>query len=411
MASLKLSPSPRWTAASCRALLALSLAVIALAPLQPPAFARFPGGSGVQTFYPDLIADVAEMVAPAVVSVNVEKTARLAAPDFSGLPFADEVMKRFFGADGSNNPFTPFGGGAGLPSQRTILGNGSGVVLSKEGYILTNNHVIAAVDKVTIILNDGRQFPARLVGRDTYSDIAVLKIDAPANLTPIALGDSDKLRPGEWVLAVGSPLGYDHTVTQGIVSALSRKIPDLNSNVSFIQTDAAINPGNSGGPLVNLRGEMIGINTAVSGRGQNIGFAIPINSVKVIANTLIAGKPVERPWVGLSMVGLNPDLAQHVGLPPNTQGVMIAQVMQNSPAFHAGLMQSDVIQQVDGKPVTQPEAVQEVIRTKPLNSTLVLTVLRNGHPLQVKVVTQRLPENSEAVVPSHMMVKPHLPGP
>jgi serine protease Do len=413
MVSVKFSPGSSLAVKSCRVLLAFSLAWVALTPMQAPALARLPGGgAGPQTFYPTLIADVAEMVAPSVVSVNVERTARLSAPDFSGLPFGDELMKRFFGADGNNNPFTPFGGGgAGSSGQRTITGNGSGVVLSKEGYILTNNHVIASVDKVTITLNDGRQFPARLVGRDTYSDVAVLKIEAPSNLTPISLGDSDKLRPGEWVLAIGSPLGYDHTVTQGIVSALSRKIPDLNSNVSFIQTDAAINPGNSGGPLVNLRGEVIGINTAISGRGQNIGFAIPINSVKLIANTLIAGKPVVRPWIGLSMVGLNPDLAQHVGLPPNTQGVMVAQVMQNSPAYQAGLMQSDVIQKVDGKAVTQPEAVQAMIHAKPLNATLILNVLRNGHPMEVKVVTQPLPESSESLVPSHLLVKPRLPGP
>ncbi len=395
----------------CRGGLAVLLVLSATLSMLPPsgwASVHLPGGIGQPVFYPDLIADVAEKVAPSVVSVNVEKTATLNAPDLSGLPFGDELMKRFFGMSGGGDgsPFTPFGGAPGQSAQRTITGNGSGVILSQDGYILTNNHVIASVDKVSITLNDGRQFPARLIGRDTYSDVAVLKIDAPAHLTAITLGDSDKLRPGEWVIAVGSPLGYDHTVTQGIVSALSRKIPALNSNVSFIQTDAAINPGNSGGPLVNLRGEVIGINTAVSGRGQNIGFAIPINEVKQIANTLIAGKPLVRPWVGLSMVALNADLAQHVGLPPTTQGVLIAQVMQNSPAYQAGLMQSDVIQQVDGQAVIQPEAVQAVIRSKPLNTTLVLGILRNGHPIQVKVTTQPLPENSESLVPSHILIKP-----
>jgi serine protease Do len=409
MSSVKLSPVSRWAILSCRALLMLSVLTgsIALPAWQAPALARAP--MGADSFYPDLIADVAEMVAPSVVNIDVEKTANVSAPGLSGLPFGDELLRRFFGADPNGNPFTPFGGGAGINGQKVITGNGSGVILSKDGYILTNNHVIASVDKVSVTLNDGRKFPARLVGRDSFSDVAVLKIDAPNNLQPMTLGDSDKLRPGEWVIAVGSPLGYDHTVTQGIVSALSRKIPNLNSNVSFIQTDAAINPGNSGGPLVNLKGEVIGINTAISGRGQNIGFALPINMVKEIANTLIAGKPVVRPWIGLSMVGLNPDLAKHLGLSPNTQGVMIAQVMQNSPAYKAGLMQSDVIVKVDGKPVTTAEAVQQAVRTKPLNSKLAMELLRNGHPVQVGVTSEALPENSDVLTPSRLRVTPMQP--
>lgn len=410
MSSVKLSPVLRWAVMSCRLLLLLSLTLVPAAWLgmQAPALARLPGGLGSQTFYPDLIADVAEMVAPSVVNIDVEKTTKTNVPDLSGLPFGDDMIRRFFGGDPNSSPFTPFGGSGAL-GQRTITGNGSGVILSKDGYVLTNNHVIASVDRVTVTLNDGRRFPAKLVGRDSYSDIAVLKIDAPSNLLPITLGDSDKLRPGEWVIAIGSPLGFDHTVTQGIISALSRRIPDLNSSVSFIQTDAAINPGNSGGPLVNLKGEVIGINTAVSGRGQNIGFAIPSNSVKLIANTLIAGKPVVRPWIGLSMVALNPDLAKHLGLSPNTQGVMVAQVMQDSPAYKAGLMQSDVIVKVDGKPVTTAEAVQAAVHAKPLNGKLALDILRNGHPAQVSVTTEALPEHTGALTPSRLRVTPLQP--
>lgn len=367
-------------------------------------------GSTPSTFYPDLIADVAQMVAPGVVNIDVEKTARSAAPNFSGLPFNDEILQRFFGFDpNGGSPFTPFGGQGGTP-QRVITGNGSGMVISKDGYVLTNNHVVSSADKITVTLNDGRQFTAKLVGRDSYSDVAVLKIDAP-NLTPVTFGNSDTLRPGEWVVAVGSPLGFDHTVTQGIVSALSRKIPDLNSNLSFIQTDAAINPGNSGGPLVNLKGEVIGINTAISGRGQNIGFAIPINTVKEISNTLISGKPIVRPWIGISMVELNPDLAKHVGLPPATQGVVVAQVMQDSPAYKAGLMQGDVIQKVDGKAVAKAEAVQEAVRARPLQSTISLGILRNGHPVDVNLISQQLPDSDEGITPLKPRVRPNMPGP
>lgn len=361
-----------------------------------------------QTFSPNLVADVAELVAPSVVNIDIEKTASVAAPNFSGLPFSDDLLRRFFGFDaGSGSPFTPFGGGG---QSQVITGNGSGMILSKDGYILTNNHVVSTADKMTVTLNDGRQFPARLIGRDAVSDVAVIKIDAP-NLVPVSLGTSDKLRPGEWVIAIGSPLGFDHTVTLGIVSALSRRIPDLNSNMSFIQTDAAINPGNSGGPLVNLKGEVIGINTAISGRGQNIGFAIPVDTVKPIADTLIAGKQVIRPWVGISMVDLNPDLAKHVGLPPETQGLVIAQIMQNSPAYKAGLMQGDVIQKIDGKLATKADVVQESIRQKPINTKISLEILRNGHHIQVGVLSEPLPANTdEAFAPVKLRVKPLYPG-
>jgi serine protease Do len=351
-----------------------------------------------QSFYPGLIADVAQMVAPSVVNIDVEKKAPMPGR-FPGMPFSEDILRHFFGYD--PNGFVPFG-------NQTISGNGSGMIINKDGYILTNNHVVATADKMTVTLNDGRQFPARLVGRDAFSDVAVLKIDAP-NLTPVTLGDSAKLRPGEWVIAVGSPLGFDHTVTLGIVSALSRKIPDLNSNLSFIQTDAAINPGNSGGPLVNLKGEVVGINTAISGRGQNIGFAIPVNDLKSIVDTLIAGKPVERPWLGISMVGLNPELAKHVGLPPATQGVVIAQVMQNSPAYKAGLMQGDVIQKMDGKPIAKAETVQELVRGKPLNSKFTLGILRNGHPIDIALTSEPLPsEGAFAPLQTRVRVLPQF---
>jgi serine protease Do len=372
------------------------------------------------TFYPNLIADVAEGIAPSVVNIDVEKSVpnASAAQDLSRLPFSDQILRRFFGFEPGNGDgsFTPFGNGgggnsgSGESSPRIISGNGSGMIINKDGYILTNNHVISTAEKMTVKLNDGRQFTARLVGRDTYADIAVIKIDAP-NLTPVSFGNSDKLRPGEWVIAVGSPLGFDHTVTQGIVSALSRRIPDLNSNLSFIQTDAAINPGNSGGPLTNLQGEVVGINTAISGRGQNIGFAIPINTVKEIANTLIAGKPVVRPWIGVSMMELNPELAKHIGLAPDTKGIVIAQVMENSPAYKAGLMQGDVIRKIDGTPILKPEGIQQAIRARELHSTIMMDILRNGHPISVGVVSEPLPESSDGQAYGNP-VRPQLqPGP
>lgn len=371
--------------------------------LMPEAQAR-PASINTQHFHPGLIADVAETVAPSVVNIDVEKTARVP-QQFSALPFHQDILRHFFGVDPGQS-FAPFGMHPGMPMQPPVVsGNGSGMILDRQGHILTNNHVIAGADKITVTLNDGRQFPARVVGRDSYSDIAVLKVDAP-NLTPIHLGDSTRLRPGEWVIAIGSPLGFDHTVTVGIVSALSRRIPDLNSNLRFIQTDAAINPGNSGGPLVNLKGQVVGVNTAISGKGQNIGFAIPIDMVQDIARTLIAGGSVVRPWLGISMVELNPDLAKHIGLPPTTEGIVIAQVMSNSPAAKAGLRQGDVIQQVDGKPVQKPEVLQEAVRAKPLNSTIQLRILREGQPTQIGLISEALPENQDTFTPIRPRVRP-----
>lgn len=374
----------------------LLLSLVALVPLQSgiPLQARSLPAMP-QNFHPGLIADVAQLVAPSVVNIDVEKSARLPGRFQAGLPFSEDVLKHFFGVD--PNVFTPFG-------NQVITGNGSGMIIDEKGHILTNNHVVATADKMLVTLNDGRQFPARLVGRDALSDVAVLKIDAP-NLIPVTFGDSSKLRPGEWVIAVGSPLGFDHTVTLGIVSALSRRIPDLNSNLSFIQTDAAINPGNSGGPLVNLKGEVIGMNTAISGKGQNIGFATPINDLKKIVETIIAGKPIERPWLGISMVALNPELAKHVGLPPETQGVVIAQVLENSPAYRAGLLQGDVIQKMDGKAITKAETVQELVRNKPLNTRFSLSILRNGHPIQVSITSEQLPAE-EALKPLRPQIRP-----
>jgi serine protease Do len=313
-----------------------------------------------------LIADVAEAIAPSVVNIDVQKGGGTAYQqgDVPGMPFDDDLLNRFFGfggGDGGNgSPFfrfqIPGRGGLGAP---TVTGNGSGVVIDNQGHILTNNHVVSGAKTITVTLKDGRKVEAKIVGRDRYSDLAVLKIDAPG-LVPAKLGASDKLRPGEWVLAIGSPLGFDHSVTLGIISAISRRVPDLNANVDFIQTDAAINPGNSGGPLVNLRGEVVGINTAISGRGQNIGFAIPVNTVKQVSDSLIAHGQITRPWIGISMTEMTPELSKSLGLPESTKGIIVAQVVPNSPADKGGFQQGDIIQRIDGKVVTDAKQIQEL---------------------------------------------------
>ncbi|MCA9799509.1 MAG: trypsin-like peptidase domain-containing protein [Cyanobacteria bacterium HKST-UBA04] len=329
----------------------------------------------------NLIADVAEEVAPSVVNIDITKQGRTrVVPN----PFHDEFFQRFFGVQPQY--FSQ--------QQPTVRGNGSGVVISKEGHILTNNHVINGADEMVVTLNDGRKVPAHLIGQDPLTDLAIIQIEGVANLKPAQIGDSDKIRPGEWVIAVGSPLGFDHTVTLGIISALSRQVPDINNNVEFIQTDAAINPGNSGGPLVNLRGEVVGINTAISGVGQNIGFAIPANTIKDVSKQLISAGNVVRPWIGISMTDLNPQLAQSLGLSPSTNGIVVAQVFPNSPAQRAGFRQGDVIQRVDGQALDDSKDLQKLIRSKPLNSTMNFQILRNGQMNALSLTTEKLPEQA-----------------
>ncbi len=342
------------------------------------------GGQPFQAMFgehTDLVADVAEQVAPSVVNIDVAQTRVIRYPGGPLSPFEDELMRRFFGWE------LPAPGSREL---EVITGNGSGVVIDEEGHILTNNHVVLNAEKITVTLDDGRQIPARVVGRDQFSDLAVLKVDTP-DLIPARLGDSSRLRPGEWVLAIGSPLGFDHTVTLGIVSAISRRIPDINTNVDFIQTDAAINPGNSGGPLVNLKGEVVGINTAISGRAQNIGFAIPVNTAREVARALIEEGRVERPSIGIAMIELTPQLARHIGLSETTEGVVVAQVMPGSPADRAGFREGDVIRKVDGQAITEARTIQEMVRSRPINSTFRFEVLRNGDTRTVTARSEQMP--------------------
>lgn len=332
----------------------------------------------------NLIADVAEEIAPSVVNIDIQKTGRA----MTISPFHDEFFQRFFGIQ----PMMP----QRQFQQRvpTVRGNGSGVIISADGKVLTNNHVIQGASDITVTVQDGRKFKATVVGRDPFSDIAVLKMENASNLKPAKLGTSQNLRPGEWVIAVGSPLGFDHTVTLGIVSALSRQVPDINTNVEFIQTDAAINPGNSGGPLVNLNGEVIGINTAIAGSGQNIGFAIPVDTVRKVTDDLIHSGRVTRPWIGLSMADLSPELAKSLGVSETIEGVIVAQVMPNSPSFRAGFQQGDIIQRINGSKVKTAKEIQELVRSKPVNSELNVQILRNGQMNALTLKTELLPDTA-----------------
>ncbi len=323
-------------------------------------------------FSSTLVADVAEGVAPSVVNIDVAVLKQQAPNPFGRL------LPELFGVPEQSPTYTQ-------------KGLGTGVVFNAEGYIMTNNHVVNGATEMVVTLNDKTQHKAKLVGTDPLTDLAVIKISPPkAGLKPASLGDSATLRPGEWVLAVGSPLGFDHTVTLGIISALRRQVPDLSTDVSYIQTDAAINPGNSGGPLVNLRGQVVGINTAISGQAQNIGFAIPANTVRTIVSDLIANGSVKRAYMGVSLAEMTPSLAQSLGLAPETQGAVVASVSPNSPAERAGLQQGDVVQRIEGKLIKSSKEGQEAVRSKPIGSVLHLQVLRGGRMLALEARTEAL---------------------
>jgi Do/DeqQ family serine protease len=332
-------------------------------------------------FKPDLIADVAEEVSPSVVSIDVENV-REVRSGAQPMPFDSEIFRRFFGVEPN------FQVPENKSYKKKTYGNGSGVIISSDGYVLTNNHVIKGASTIKVTLNDSRKLEAKVVGKDGFSDIAVLKIDAE-NLKPAKLGNSNKLRPGEWVLAIGNPLGYEHTVTLGIISALSRQVSI--SNVDFIQTDAAINPGNSGGPLVNLEGEVVGINTAIAGIGTSIGFAIPVDVVRDVSDQLIAKGIIERPWVGIAMKEVDETLLRSLGLTPNTSGVIVVQVYPESPASASGLQTGDIIQRIDGQKVKSAEEVQEIVRSHKVNSELNLQVLRDGKLTALELKTGQWP--------------------
>jgi serine protease Do len=311
-------------------------------------------------------ADLAEEASKSVV--NIDTRTSVTVPD-AGLPFSGFDL--FFGGPEAIRPQNKM--------QFEHKGTGSGVIIRSDGYILTNNHVAGQAQDIKVTLNDKRVFPGHLVGRDSFTDLALLKIDA--NDLPVAkLGTAKQLRPGDFVVAIGSPVGLDHTVTLGIVSALGRSLNEkgLQSDVGLVQTDAAINPGNSGGPLLNIRGEVIGLNTAIRRDAQNIGFAIPVDVAKDISNQLIEHGSIRHAYVGLSMQDLSPALAKALHLPANTQGVVVAQVMQGSPAEAAAMQTGDVIEKVDGKPVASAKDVQQIVRTHKPGDSLSMVVSRGG---------------------------------
>ncbi|MEM9089430.1 MAG: HhoA/HhoB/HtrA family serine endopeptidase [Cyanobacteria bacterium P01_F01_bin.53] len=333
------------------------------------------------------IAEVVEAVGPAVVRINASRTVSQRSPE---LP---EEFRQFFGGRFGNR----------IPSQRprerTESGVGSGFIVSEDGRILTNAHVVDGADTVQVTLKDGRTLEGKVLGSDPVTDVAVIDLDAN-DLPTLAISESE-LQPGEVAIAIGNPLGLDNTVTVGIVSATGRTsgqvgIPD--KRVDFIQTDAAINPGNSGGPLLNAKGEVIGMNTAIISGAQGLGFAIPVEAVQRISDQIVATGKVEHPFIGIQMVNLTPEVRDSINEDPNSgfrleadSGVFVAQVVPGSPAAKAGLRAGDVVSQVNGEAIATGKEVQQAVEANGLSRNLRLEINRGGNSQTVSLRPEPLP--------------------
>lgn len=324
-------------------------------------------------------AEIVEIVRPAVVNISTTRTVRLR----SGFdPFFDDpFFRRFFGEQ------------FGIPRERKTASLGSGVIVDSKGYILTANHVIQGAEEIRVTLSDKREFKGKIIGNDAMTDLGVIKIEAE-NLPTIKWGDSDKLRVGETVLAIGSPYGLSQTVTMGIVSAVGRANVGIADYEDFIQTDAAINPGNSGGALVNVRGELVGINTAIfstSGGYQGIGFAVPTNMAKAVMESLISKGKVIRGWLGVSVQPLTPELAKQFNI-VDEKGVLIGDVVEGSPAEKAGLQRGDVITEYDGKKIEEPYQLRNMVASTSPGTEVELKIIRNNKKETKKLIISELPE-------------------
>lgn len=356
------------------------------------------GLPGVQALS-DTFAGVSEKASPAVVFIEVEKELKGSPASFRG-GMGPGLFRHFFFGPGMGPGMGPQGGMEPMiPNQGPVpMGQGSGFIISSDGYIVTNNHVVGEADVVKVSLSDGRKFEAKIVGTDPQTEIALIKIDADG-LPTLPLGDSEKVRVGEWVLAIGSPFGLSHSVTSGIVSARGRGNVGIVDYADFIQTDAAINPGNSGGPLINMNGEVIGMNTAIvsrAGGSDGVGFAIPVNMIKYIVDQLRDHGSISRGFLGISIQGLTPELAKWFGT-DEQHGVLVADVAKDSPAEKAGLQRDDVILELNGKPVEELGAFRSHIATTPAGKDVELTLLRDGERINKTVEIGTLPGEQMAM--------------
>lgn len=335
----------------------------------------------------NFVTDVVENVGPAVVRINTSRTVQTSLPPV----FRDPFFRRFFGNS--------------LPEmqERVQRGEGSGFVIDADGVILTNAHVVSQADRVMVSFPDGRSFEGEVIGEDPLTDIAVVRVPT-GSLPTVPLGESATVRPGQWAIAIGNPLGLEETVTVGVISATGRSAADIgvaDKRVEFLQTDAAINPGNSGGPLLNARGQVIGVNTAIIGRAQGLGFAVPIDTARNIAEQILEDGQVEYPYVGIRMATLTPELREEYlartrgGNLQVDRGILVVAVLENSPAAKASLQQGDVILALNGDTVTESQQVQELVADRKVGDTITLQVQRGARQLDVSVQLEALPVQSQ----------------
>ncbi|MBF2057127.1 MAG: trypsin-like peptidase domain-containing protein [Cyanobacterium sp. T60_A2020_053] len=325
----------------------------------------------------NFIASAVEKVAPAVVRINAEREI--------GFNIPQKLQKNFFGSD--------------LPQEREEIGSGSGFIVQEDGLILTNAHVVEGASFVSVSLQDGRIFDGEVLGVDTMTDVAVVKISA-LDLPTVSMGNSEAINTGEWAIAIGNPLGLNHTVTAGIISALNRTsnevgIPD--KKVRFIQTDAAINPGNSGGPLLNAQGEVIGINTAIRADAQGLGFAIPIETANRISQQLYTKGKADHPYLGIQMLTFNQNIPRDDNLPispadEDKQGVLIVAVISDSPAERGGMLLGDLIIQVGDDKILEAVEVQESVEKSSIGEVLPVTIYRQGEMMVLEVIPDEFPQ-------------------
>ena len=333
------------------------------------------------------MAEVSEAVKPAIVNISTTRTEKTPQNPFAPF-FNDPFFEKFFG-DRFRNQETP--------KEHKEKSLGSGVIVSTDGYILTNNHVIRNADEIKVLLSDKREFTGKVIGNDSKTDISVIKIDAD-NLQTITIGDSDKLRVGEIVLTIGSPYGLNQTVTMGIVSAVGRANVGIADYEDFIQTDAAINPGNSGGALVNARGELVGINTAIfstTGGYQGIGFAIPSNMAHAVMESLIKKGKVVRGWLGVSIQPITPELAKQFNI-KEEYGALVGEVIAGSPAEKAGILRGDVIIEFNGKKVDEPYNLRNTVANTLPGEAVKLKIIREGQTEMITVKIGELPSEIQA---------------
>lgn len=334
---------------------------------------------------PESFSELAKHVKPGVVNIRTVKIIKGGSP----------VFRHFFGKN--NSPFDEFFGPfQGNGNQRDFKQRslGSGFIIDKDGYIVTNNHVIEGADQIKVILSDDKEFDGELVGRDPKTDLALIHIKGAKDLNALKLGDSDKLEVGRWVVAIGSPFGLEQTVTAGIVSAKGRIIGSGPYD-DFIQTDASINPGNSGGPLLNMDGEVVGINTAIIASGQGIGFAIPINLAKGIITQLKEKGEVTRGWLGVGIQDLTPELAEYYGLKED-KGVLVTQVFEDDPADKAGIKVNDVILSIDGNDVATGRELSSMIANTPVGHKTTIELIRDGKHKSLTVTLAKREDDLKA---------------